>query len=244
MSRATLNERLQIGWFGKLPGVGDFAHRRLPRDLLNVLDDWLRHGLAELQQTHPDTWRELFTGAPAWNCAIPAATTGGYTLVGILAPSRDRVGRLFPLCAGIALPADESVGGLIAQAHGWLQQLAQRILEARDRQQPIEVFDAAICGIDVPPAALACDLAQGGDDILSVLGAEADVRTVPLPTVPSLPWPELPLLFDPRQDTAYWWTVTGNGHPLRGFTTENKLAPSLLVTLVQPLIGRDAGSST
>ncbi|MGO8543079.1 TagF domain-containing protein, partial [Rhizobium leguminosarum] len=28
-------------WFGKLPGMGDFAHRRLPQDFLAAWDQWL-----------------------------------------------------------------------------------------------------------------------------------------------------------------------------------------------------------
>ncbi len=229
----------KIGWFGKLPSVGDFAHRRLPRPLLDVLDDWLRRGLADLRTRMPDNWHESFANAPMWNCAIPARVTGGTTLVGLIAPSHDRVGRQFPLCAGIALGADQPAGMLLADAHGWLRDLGQLVIAAKRESMTLEAFDAAACRIAVPQPGLVCEPALGGDDILSVLGFEApDVPTVPMPLAQALPWPELPMMFDPGQSTTYWWTHTGAGQPLRGFTSDSALEPSLLYTLVQPLVGR------
>ena len=60
-----------------------------------------------------------------------------------------------------------------------------------------------------------------------------DVPTVPMPLAHALPWPELPLQFDPAGTTSYWWTNTGNGGPLRGFTSDAGLSPSLLLTLMR-----------
>jgi type VI secretion system protein ImpM len=237
---------LQIGWFGKLPSDGDFAHRRMPRSVLDVLDDWLRRGLAQLQARSPAAWRDSFAAAPTWNCAIPAPVAGGMTLVGLIAPSRDRVGRQFPLCAGVVLPPEEPVSALLADAHGWLRTLGKLVIDARDQQMPLEAFDAAIRSIAVPRPGQYGGAYAGADDILAILGSaeSPDIPTVPMPLAHALPWPELPMTFDARQSVSYWWTNAGAGHPLRGFTTESDLAPSLLVTLVQPLVGRNSRSTS
>lgn len=242
MPFATVSEAPAIGWFGKLPCAGDFVHRRLAHGLVTVLDEWLRDGLAMLR-TSDTQWRTAYEGAPIWNCAIPAAITrSGYTLVGLLAPSHDKVGRDYPLCAGIALPPGVSAATLLDGAHGWLATLGRVVALARSNPATIEAFDQAILGIPLPMAAAVGLSAGSGNDILSILNdAGLDVPTVPMPLAHALPWPALPLQFDPDGTTSYWWTNTGNGGPLRGFTTESGLSPSLMLTLMrQPAMARAA----
>jgi type VI secretion system protein ImpM len=231
-----MSEELAIGWFGKLPSSGDFVFRRLPRSLQDGLDNWMRLGLAELRGSMPNEWKESFASAPAWNCAIPACVAGGNTLIGVLVPSHDRVGRQFPLCAGVVLPAGTSAVQFLADADGWLVALGRIVLEARDHQVPLEAFDASVRAIVLPRPRARELSGEGGEDILAVLGTgHGDVPTVPLPLAHTLPWPELPMLFDPDTPMSFWWTHAGTKWPLRGFTTDSGLAPSLLVTLMRPL---------
>jgi type VI secretion system protein ImpM len=237
-----MTERPTVGWYGKLPSAGDFVSRRIPKPLLDVLDDWLRRGLTELRAATPNQWRENFAAAPAWNCAIPGCIAGGSTLIGLIVPSHDRVGREFPLCAGVVLPLDAPTGPLLADAHGWLWELARIVIDARKRPVPLDVFDASIQAIALPRAAGNGLSTTGDGDILSVLGPDpADVPTLPMPLAQALPWPELPVIFNAGIPTSYWWTSPGAGSPLRGFTTDVGLAPSLLVTLMRPLTGRPGG---
>ena len=53
------------GWYGKLPGMGDFAQRRLPEQFRSVWDNWLQAGLFELQSRQPD-WVERYLESPVW----------------------------------------------------------------------------------------------------------------------------------------------------------------------------------
>ena len=233
-----MSSELTIGWFGKLPSSGDFVFRRLPRSMLDGLDDWARHGLAELRDSMPD-WKQAFAQAPTWNCAIPACVAGGHTLIGMLAPSHDRVGREFPLCAGVVLPAGTPAIQLLAEAHGWLAALDRLVIHARDRSLPLEDFDASVRAIALPLPRADGLSSDGGDDILAVLGTgPVDVPTVPMPLAHTVPWPELPMMFDPEVPTSFWWTHPGSGSPLRGFTSDIGLAPSLFVTLMRPLVPR------
>jgi type VI secretion system protein ImpM len=230
---------LEIGWFGKLPCAGDFIYRRLPRSLLSGVDNWLQQGLSQLRGSYPADWRGIYDTAPTWNCAIPAAVTQvDQTLIGLITPSRDRVGREFPLCAGVAVPAGAS-RPLLASAHDWLQQLGRIVAQAKARPSTVEAFDEAVTSIALPTPGKASQADDIGDilSMLNVDDASEDVPTIPMPLAHSLPWPDLPRIFDEAAFTSYWWTNTGAGGPLRGFTTDVGLAPSLMLTLMRPQFG-------
>jgi type VI secretion system protein ImpM len=152
------------------------------------------------------------------------------------------VGREFPICAGVALPPDAPTGSLLAGAPGWLYALARVVQEARSRSVPLDIFDASVTAIELPSVQAGSSSDPADSDILSVLGPDpADVPTVPMPLAHALPWPELPVVFDAARPTSFWWTSPGTGSPLRGFTTDNGLSPSLLVTLMRPLTIRLGG---
>ena len=235
MSGPVVMDDLAIGWYGKLPSAGDFVSRRLPRKLLDVLDEWLRTGVIELRARMPDAWHETFSAAPAWNCAVPGCLTGGITFIGLIAPSRDRVGREYPICAGVALDDEIAIRDMIADAHGWLWSLGQRVLDARDRQLPLEAFDASVLAIALPQRHESHAGSIGNDDLTMLQPEAADVTTLPMPLAQALPWPELPSLFDAENPTSFWWTNPGAGSPLRGFSTDAGLSASLMVTLMRPL---------
>jgi type VI secretion system protein ImpM len=186
-------------------------------------------------RTSDPQWRGAYEVAPIWNCAVPAPVTrSGCTLIGLLAPSHDRVGRDYPLCAGVALPPHVSAALLLDGAHEWLQALGRAVGQARTNPTSIEAFDDAVLAIPLPAAVGNGLSGGGGDDILSILNDSGlDVPTVPMPLAHALPWPDLPVQFDPDGGTSYWWTNTGNGGPLRGFTTQAGLSPSLLLTLMR-----------
>ncbi len=44
------------GWYGKLPMLGDFAHRRLPRGFVDACDDWLSRGIGASRQSLGPAW--------------------------------------------------------------------------------------------------------------------------------------------------------------------------------------------
>lgn len=238
-----MTAELEIGWYGKLPCSGDFVFRRIPRTLLDELDSWMSRGLAEYRLAMPNDWREHFAAAPLWNYAIPACAGGGNTLIGLLVPSRDRVGREFPLCAGLALRQDAATQQLLADVPGWLWRLGDVVVEARDHVLPLDEFDARVRSIPLPsPSKRAA--ANGGNDILDILGVgPIDAPTVPMPLAHAVPWPELPTIFDADKPTSFWWTTPGAGGSPGGFTTDLGLAPSLLIRLMGPEAPRIGGRS-
>ncbi len=87
--------------FGKLPAHGDFIARGLSDAETERLDDFLSASLRAAALI--DGFDDLYASAPAWRFVT---TIGGQAVCGVLAPSIDKVGRLFPILAGVAAGED------------------------------------------------------------------------------------------------------------------------------------------
>ncbi|NLS20127.1 type VI secretion system-associated protein TagF [Rhizobium sp. P40RR-XXII] len=86
-----------IGFFGKLPTHGDFVSSALGLRLQSELDRWIHGGLIALEATLGEEWRRLFHATTAWRFVVGSGIWGPTAVAGVLLPSRDRVGRSFPL---------------------------------------------------------------------------------------------------------------------------------------------------
>ncbi|MGJ7504642.1 type VI secretion system-associated protein TagF [Variovorax sp. ZT5P49] len=134
------------GWFGKLPGMGDFAHRRLPEAFRAVWDQWLQRGMARLRDRHAD-WTERYLEAPIWCFALGRQVAGEQAWIGVLMPSVDGVGRYFPFA--LAMELDQSVSGqlqgeALAMALQWWAHATQAALEGLDGDLDALRFDAVL----------------------------------------------------------------------------------------------------
>ncbi|MES2482227.1 MAG: type VI secretion system-associated protein TagF [Pseudomonadota bacterium] len=135
------------GWFGKLPGMGDFAHRRLPESFRSVWDPWLQRGLARLRDRHAD-WTAHYLEAPVWCFALGAQVVGERAWMGVLMPSVDGVGRYFPFTLAVEL--DEGVasgvlsGEALAAALRWWALGTRAVLEGLESDLDALRFDAAL----------------------------------------------------------------------------------------------------
>ena len=134
------------GWFGKLPGMGDFAHRRLPESFRAVWDQWLQRGMSRLRDRHAD-WTERYLEAPIWCFALGRQVAGEQAWIGVLMPSVDGVGRYFPFA--LAMELDRSVSGqlqgeALAMALQWWAHATQAALEGLDGDLDALRFDAVL----------------------------------------------------------------------------------------------------
>jgi len=158
---------MSIAWFGKLPAIGDFAHRRLDLDTVERLDAWLSGGLAQRIEEAPDAWLTAYDHAPRWRFAWAAgvlADQGPWSgpLCGVLLASRDRVGRRFPLIAlrAMASPmapaAHEWLSGLesvlcLAVTEAWSIAQLEESLSLLDDIAPLHADLAAVTPGRLPP---------------------------------------------------------------------------------------------
>lgn len=86
----------RVGFHGKIPALGDFVTRGLPRDLVDPWHAWLESGVAASREALGDGWFAAFLTAPVWRFALPAGACGPEAVAGVLIPSVDKVGRYFP----------------------------------------------------------------------------------------------------------------------------------------------------
>lgn len=125
------------GWFGKLPGMGDFAHRRLPAPFREQWDCWLQNGLAGLHARHADDWTAHYLESPLWCFALGPDTIDAKAWIGVLMPSVDGAGRYFPFM--LASEFDARV-----DAAAWWACAAGAALEALEADLDPERFEALL----------------------------------------------------------------------------------------------------
>ena len=157
------------GWFGKLPGLGDFAHRRLPDSFRSVWDPWLQRGLARLKDRHDD-WTSHYLEAPIWCFELGPQVVVDGAWIGVLMPSVDGVGRYFPFT--IAVELDASVGetlrgDALQAALRWWALGTQAALEGLESDLDALRFDALLGRL----FAAAADVQAGAVESLVLPGA-------------------------------------------------------------------------
>jgi type VI secretion system protein ImpM len=99
----------EVGFYGKLPSHGDFLRRRVSDGFVNAWDRWLQECLAATRAVLRDGWLEVYLTSPVWRFACAAKACGPRAVVGVMAPSVDRVGRYFPLTIVAERPQATSV---------------------------------------------------------------------------------------------------------------------------------------
>jgi type VI secretion system protein ImpM len=139
------------GFYGKLPGRGDFVQRRLPAAVVAPWDEWLRAGMAASRAQLGGAWNDLYMTFPVWRFALSPGLCGADALIGVLLPSVDSVSRPFPLT--LAAP----VGGLPAASAAeagaaWFAAAEPLALEALGDDFDLEPWDARLAALDGPPA--------------------------------------------------------------------------------------------
>ncbi len=87
-----------IAILGKHPGFGDFVSAGLTPELRDVLQNWMTKTYADAATRYGVGWQTLFDVAPPVRVWIGSAVLG-MCLQGVIVPSRDKVGRRFPLLA-------------------------------------------------------------------------------------------------------------------------------------------------
>lgn len=138
------------GWSGKLPMLGDFAHRRLPEAIVRSCDEWLSAGIAQSRTDLGPAWLETYLSAPVWCFALAPRVLDGTWWIGVLMPSVDAVGRYFPLLvmkSTIALPTDAST---LAKLADWYGGVAEAALSTLQSLSTLEAFETQLASIPWP----------------------------------------------------------------------------------------------
>jgi len=86
-----------FGYFGKFPALGDFVRGNVNRRFVDVWDTFLQNGFLASREALGESWKETYQTAPIWRFALGEAVIEGGPYFGVMMPSQDAVGRLFPL---------------------------------------------------------------------------------------------------------------------------------------------------
>jgi len=155
------------GWFGKLPGMGDFAHRRLPEAFRDTWDRWLQTGFARLRLHCPD-WTDRYLKAPMWCFVLGLGVVGNERWIGVLMPSVDGVGRYFPftIAAELITTRTELQGEELARARSWWATAAHAALEGLEKDLDAVRFEVLLHHMFGGPSAM--DTVRGGPDLIAL----------------------------------------------------------------------------
>jgi len=105
------------GWYGKAPGRGDFIRRGLTPGFVAVWDAWMQRLIRTARDALGPRWREGYFTAPIRRFALSPGLCGPRGAVGVMMPSVDRVGRMFPLCLAAETEAPAPAAWRAAAPH-------------------------------------------------------------------------------------------------------------------------------
>lgn len=227
-----------LGWYGKMPSSGDFVHRRCEPSLINGWHRWLSQGLVCMHGlTLPEAVRE-YRQAPVWNFLLPAWQDVGVIQMGSIAPSRDRVGREYPLVAVLQIPVASFNRQMVEGSARFYEYLGRQLFRAVSQGLSIAQFEqdiqhARVCltpmlqrgaGRQTEP------VSQGGD-ILAILNAGHEVPPLEKMDDEVSSWPGLSDYFNPYSHNSYWWTNQAGGSGQRTLVHGGSLNNILFTTL-------------
>jgi type VI secretion system protein ImpM len=138
--------RSRVGFFGKLPSRGDFVQAGLSRPVVEAWDGWVQANLPAALAALDDQGGDGWDAPPPWRFVLPDGLCGPRTLCGVWMPSRDAVGRPFPLLAAAeaAEPDDALLDGIEFCCGRALAEAQEpgRLAAALDALEPVAAVSA------------------------------------------------------------------------------------------------------
>ena len=134
-----MSDALAVGFYGKLPMLGDFVRRHVSDRTVVAWDAWLQQALAASRDRLGDGWLDLYLTAPMWRFFVQPGVLDEQPVAGVLFPSVDRVGRHFPFTVFARLPR-RCVGLVVAdRCAAWFERVEDLVLahfedDTRDRR--------------------------------------------------------------------------------------------------------------
>ena len=143
-------------FFGKLPLAGDFLAVGIDGATGDAFREWAVDGVTYCRDQDPDGWREAYLSAPIWRFASRAGVFGPAPRVGVMMPSVDSVGRLFPAFAS-ATTVEQSPALALAAASRTLDQFEALLMSTLAEGAQRADFDAGFEALAAAAEALALD---------------------------------------------------------------------------------------
>lgn len=148
MGDSGLNMQNIPGFYGKLPMLGDFVNRRLPKEFVYPLDEWLQLSLAHSKDVLKESWLNCYLQSPIWRFILCPEVCGSDPWMGLIMPSVDKVGRYYPLVLGCKLVKGCNPIEVLTVGCSWFEMADETILSIlSDEQIDLEVFDERVTSL-------------------------------------------------------------------------------------------------
>jgi type VI secretion system protein ImpM len=172
-------ESFPVGWYGKIPGTGDFITRRMPSAFSESWDRWLQAAIAGSRDRLGARWRDSYLSMPIWRFVFSPGVVTPSAWAGIVVPSVDAVGRYFPLAVASGLPsASLDLVRTLLGAESWFAEMESIALAAIAPGADASAIDAAI--VQKPFRSEWLCQPEGRDETVPIRGAKAQMLWVPL----------------------------------------------------------------
>jgi type VI secretion system protein ImpM len=136
-----------VGFYGKLPIIGDFVSRRLPNDFIKPWDNWLQSAIATSKEQLGGQWLNSYLTSPIWRFLLSAGVCGDKAVAGIMMPSVDRAGRYFPMTVAVLFEQSSTLPLLFTTSNVWFEQLEDIALSGLNDNLDINTFDQLLQSI-------------------------------------------------------------------------------------------------
>lgn len=209
-------ERFEVAAFavGKLPFRGDFIRVGTKEGDADRWLDWMSEGAGSLRSQWGDQFGDRFVKMPFWRFAI-ALPSAAMSSVGIMAPSTDSLGRLFPVVCGGYYPQAAESTAILARCATWLDGLEEVVCRLLAPDCGDDDFAKLMGQVPAPPFSAPRQETHGDHDvrigegpIISLLTSPYDIE--PTPEVGVWATEESIVDLDGRKRSA---AICGNGLP-------------------------------
>ena len=215
---------MPCGLYGKLPVKRDFIAVNTPRDFLMAWEAWMQGGMSAGKLRLGTEWLPRYLSAPLWRFWIGADVTGT-SVVGVLMPSVDGVGRHFPLTLFACGEAGDSfVSPADPVLSAWFENAEDFLLGVLDPEIDYDAMLGRLNLFAMPPREPA---AAVDADITQVLRADV-LRSSDLDTLPDS-FGRLEREDRRRQmlRRSYFWTIGGEAFAPASMMSEGLPDPYL-----------------
>jgi len=124
-----MSSQIEVGLYGKLPSHGDFLRRRVSDAFVRVWDEWLQECITASRSALGERWLDVYLTSPVWRFGADAGAFGPAPVVGLMAPSVDRVGRYFYLTLVAELPEGATLLAAVTEAAGFFESAERLVVE-------------------------------------------------------------------------------------------------------------------
>ncbi|MCM8857792.1 MAG: type VI secretion system-associated protein TagF [Candidatus Thiodiazotropha sp.] len=153
MSEQTLNTT-QIedfpGFYGKIPSLGDFVTRRLPRGFIAPWETWMQEAITNSREQLGDFWLENYLTSPLWRFALTPGICGEHGWAGVLMPSVDRVGRYYPFTLAAKLDPKSNLFLFMEESEAWFARMESLALSCLEDGFQMESLEQQLRSVGVP----------------------------------------------------------------------------------------------